>query len=80
MNIDKAFEKWFNELKIGKYIDKIHINTKKAYTAGVDYGTRQSRIETLNNVARGIDSDDSNESFRNELRIYIDTEIKKASE
>ena len=84
MNIDKIVEESWKKAEMN-YGMSYHANGKSAnfdnikyaFMDGIRKGYKQARIETLNDVARGIDSDDSNESFRNELRIYIDTELKK---
>ena len=87
MDIDKAFEKYTDEL-LGKDVYKMlsskfrdsdyMIYKKKTFTAGAEYGTKQSRIDTLDDVKKIIKREqEAGVCCDGALLDYIDTELEE---
>lgn len=86
MNIDKAFKKWWAGIYGGDYdgewieilgrpgnMGLEEISPKNSYTAGAEYGYKEGRVDTLDEISVVIISDP-------QALEYIDTELKKIGE
>ena len=76
MTVDKAWKKWLKKRKLSwMWVDPDDVS-KISFTAGVDFGIKQSRIDTLKEV-QGKMSEFYEDNM--ETGSWIDTKLEKVS-